>query len=301
MSEYEKYSESYFSRPSNQRDCLMEIVGKAWGFGEELGEYGLDYVQGMIDFEESEQDRELDMSLVYLGTSDNISRDLGDFRSRCRHFLRAFYQQRDCVIALTDNDNVLNDVFKVISIIEKCLERLEDTLLNYEAGLCYAMYWNNLEGLERERGKNAVKHFKKYDELTLKEYKSAFKKITDFMGYVSKNEFGSRLMELGAKLRIFCELHIDKSENGEDRNRDDLQAVTLIDFMQKHCERQTLNLLKCRRKSLNDANHRKAIYLPKPIREWKTGQAKYYSVVDLKEKWPTFCDVLPNLPPLKQS
>jgi len=60
-------------------------------------------------------------------------------------------------------------------------------------------------------------------------------------------------------------------------------------------------LLRYRRKSLNDANIRKCITLPEPIRIWKTGQAKYYKAIDLKEKWPSYCEILPNLPPLKQS
>jgi len=77
-------------------------------------------------------------------------------------------------------------------------------------------------------------------------------------------------------------------------------AITLIEFMQECCKEQTLRLLKHRRKSLNDAHNRKTITLPKHIGKWKSGQKKYYKASDLKENWPRYLKVLPNLPPLKQ-
>lgn len=80
----------------------------------------------------------------------------------------------------------------------------------------------------------------------------------------------------------------------------DKKAVTLLQFMQRYCEEQKLPLLKCRRKSLNDAHNREAIKLPELARRWKSGQSKYYKASDLIEKWPSYCDALPNLPFLKQ-
>jgi hypothetical protein len=78
------------------------------------------------------------------------------------------------------------------------------------------------------------------------------------------------------------------------------ERVTLKKFVEEYCIKQPRPLLKYRRKSLNDASYRKTIELPKPVRKWKSGQPKYYDAGDLIENWPNYCDVLPNLPSLKQ-
>jgi hypothetical protein len=303
---YERYLEFYFPRPSNQRDCLMEIVREAWEDGQALEEYGSDYIEDWIDIHSGEDpeypvDKIEDKLTVYREVDRSISEDIIQFRNGLHHFLKAFYQQKASIIELIGNDDVLNNVIKVISILEVFMEKLTDTLSNYEAHLCFAMYEGSPEVLERNHGQIAVKHIKKYDELTTEEYEYAFQEITDFVSYVDKNELSGRLMELGARIRLFCELHLDKPGKEKDvGNREDQRPATLIQFMQKHCERQKLKLLKYRRKSLNDANFRESITLPEPIKDWRTGQPKYYRVSDLKQKWPDFCEILPNLPRLKQ-
>lgn len=303
--QYEKYLDFYFPCPSNQYDCLMAIVGEAWDDGQALGEYDSDYIQDLIDLHSGKDpdypiDIINDKLTVYGEVVRSIGEDLVQFRNGIYHFLEAFYQQKENVIKLIENDDVLNNVIKVISILETFKKKFKETLLDYEAHLCYSSFEDNLEELEKYCGKNAIKHFKKSDELTTKEYEFAFEEISAFVNFINKNEFGGRLMELGARIRVFCQLHLDDPKTEEVAKDRDHRPVTLIKFMQKYCERQKLQLLKYRRKSLNDANFRESITLPESIKEWRTGQAKYYKVSDLKEKWPDFCEVLPNLPPLKQ-
>lgn len=91
-----------------------------------------------------------------------------------------------------------------------------------------------------------------------------------------------------------------KAEKQNKIEQDDTR-IKLIDFMQQYCEKQSLELLKCRRKSLNDAHNRETIRLPKPAHKWKPGQSKYYKASDLKAKWSGYCEELPNLPKLKDT
>ena len=81
---------------------------------------------------------------------------------------------------------------------------------------------------------------------------------------------------------------------------DPKKKVSLLQFMKEFCKKQSGNLLRSRRKSLNDAHNRKVIKLPELAVEWKSGQTKYYKASDLMKMWPNYCEVLPNLPSLKQ-
>lgn len=307
MTKYEKYLESYFPCPSNQRDCLMAIVWEAWGVAERLEEFEPDYIQELIEIHSGKDSIDpadiIDEDIiVYWGVNTHISEDLCDFRNGSHHFLEAFYQQKENVIKLIEDKTVLNNVIEVISIFEVILKKLNDTFDNYHGSLCFYIYEGNLEELERRHGKYALRHYKKLDELTTKEFESAFEHITAFMNYINENVFSTRLMELGARIRVFCDLHLNNSKKADEVNIAETQRpITLIKFMQRYCEKQSLYLLKCRRKSLNDAHFRKSITLPEPTMNWTSGQAKYYKASDLKEKWPSYCEILPNLPPLKQS
>lgn len=306
MSEDRDFLEFYFPCPSNQRDCLMKIAQQAWGVAETLEEYEPDYIQELIEIysgKDSTDPADIidDKITVYSEVNTHIGEDVVSFRNECHHFLEAFYQQKEKVIELIEHDFVLHSIIKVISIFEEFLAKLGDTLSDCEDHLCYAMYDGYFKDLESIHGKNAIKHFKKYAELTTKEYEFAFEEITAFMNYINESKFSSKLNELARRLAVFCELKIDNSEaEGAVARPEDQRPLTLIKFMQKYCEKQKMQLLRYRRKSLNDANLRKSITLPEPIRNWKTGQAKYYKASDLKEKWPSYCEILPNLPPLKQ-
>jgi hypothetical protein len=306
MSEYEKYLESYFTKPTIQHDCLMEIAQVAWVIAESLEDYDHDYIQDLIEIyseTDSEDDIVKDKITVYKEVDTHISEDIIDFRNGLFHFHKAFFQQKARVVNLIKDNNVLYDVTKVIAIIEVCLARLENTLLEYEADLCYSSYDGYFEELEKRHGKNAIKYFKKNSELTTEEYDLAFEEIIKYIDYINENKVPFRLNELAQRLTVSCELKIDSIQNTTNfkpENKDHEQ-ISLIHFMQKYCEKQTIHLLRCRRKSLTDANFRRSLTLPKPIKNWKTGQAKYYNVDDLKKNWPEYCEILPNLPPLKQA
>lgn len=306
VSEYKGYLEHYFPCPSNQRDCLMEIVGEALGVAEQLEEFEPDYIQELIEIHSGKDSKDpadiIDEDIiVYRCVNTHISEDLCDFRNGSHHFLEAFYQQKESVIKLIDVNFILNNVIEVISIIEVILKKSNDTFDNYYESLCYYIYEGHLEELERRHGKYALRHYKKLDELTTKEFESAFEHITSFMNYINENEFSSRLIELGARIRVFCDLHLNNSKKADEVNVKEAQRpINLIQFMRKHCEKQKIKLLRYRRKSLNDAHFRKSITLPEPTMNWTSGQAKYYKASDLKEKWPSYCEILPNLPPLKQ-
>lgn len=88
--------------------------------------------------------------------------------------------------------------------------------------------------------------------------------------------------------------------NKQDASISDKTPTTLIKFMQEHCEKQSIGLLKCRRKSLNDAQNRNVISLPKHIEPWKSGQPKRYRLGELKECWPKLRETLSNLPELRR-
>lgn len=303
-----KYLEHYFPCPSNQRDCLNEIAQAAWRFAESLEEYEPDYIQESIRIHSGADSEDpayliVDKLTVYCEVDTSIHEDIGAFLNGCSHFLDAFFRQREKVVALIEHDFALHTVVQVITIIEEVVAKLDDILEQYAADLCYAMYEGAWEVLEKKHGKNAIKHFKKCSELTTKEYEYAFEEITDFMNYINQARFSFSLNKLARQLMIFCELKIPDPEvaGGGRTEADEPKILTLIRFMQRYCERQSLHLLKCRRKSLNDADFRESIALPESAKGWRTGQAKYYKVNDLKEKWPDFCEVLPNLPPLKQS
>jgi len=301
------YLRFYFLHPSNQIDCLKEIAQQAWEVASTLEEFDTDYIHDWIEIcsgKDSTNPADIidDKSIVYSEVETHISEEVGGFNNGNHNFLEEFYQLKEIIIKLIEDSSVLNNVVQVISIFEMLLEKLNDTFDEFAAKLCYSWYAGHLEELEHDHGKQAIKYFKKHDELTIEDYEFAFGYITDFMRYVNERKFSFRLEELASRLNVFCKMKTVDSEKEEPKIRtDDQRPVALIQFMQKHCEKQKIQLLRYRRKSLNDANIRKCITLPEPIRIWKTGQAKYYKAIDLKEKWPSYCEILPNLPPLKQS
>jgi len=314
---YEKYLEAYFPPPSNQRDCLMAIAQEAWGFVESLEDYDEDYIQELkeihLDFAQQDlielhsetkskdsADIKVDKLKVYAEVDTHIREDLYDWRNGFRNFIEAFYRQKEKVVELIKDNFALNNVCEVISILETLYHKLAETMTNYEESMCYAVSEGDLGILEKHFGKNAIKHYKKWDELTAKDYESAFEDITTFMEYVNEGKFSFRLEELASRLSVICRIKMDDSEKEGPKTRVNQQRpITLIKFMQKHCEKQKIQLLRYRRKSLNDANIRGAIKLPEATRDWRTGQAKYYNPSDLKQKWPEYCEVIPNLPLLK--
>jgi hypothetical protein len=77
------------------------------------------------------------------------------------------------------------------------------------------------------------------------------------------------------------------------------KEVSLLQFMQQYCEKQSRQLLRCRRKSINDARAQKTVTLPEHVGKWKTGMTKRYKAKDLISHWPQYREVLQNLPKLK--
>lgn len=98
--------------------------------------------------------------------------------------------------------------------------------------------------------------------------------------------------------------HIDKKATGTGREQppeEEIEAVTLIQFMQQYCKGPLKeSVLTSRKTSLYKANG-KGIQLPENIGEWTSGRPLWYNPVELKTNWPQYRDRLPNLPPLKQA
>jgi len=203
---------------------------------------------------------------------------------------------RENVLKAFDNSVIFPNILNAIGILEyvNCLVKsFTDNFWHY---LYYCAFFSS-EEVSEVYGKIAAKRFNKEVELTEDDYEKAFECFTEFLEIIENGQFSEKLRDCVWAIKGYCELKAGSKKYAETEAK---RPITLIQFMRKHCEQQKIQLLRYRRKSLNDANFRKSIMLPEPIQKWKTGQAKYYNPSDLKEKWPTFCEILPNLPPLKQ-
>lgn len=305
MSENEEYLDSYFRCDSTRDECLSQISYEAWHWGVALTEdYVADYMPGLIELHSSDWDdtRISDKKIIYGEVVTSISESLIDSRNGWHHFLESFYKQKETVVKLLEDHHIFNDVIEIVSIVEVCLKITNEHLESYDLGLCYYFFEGELEELKRHCGKNAMKFFKKYDDLTVENFEAAFETITDLMHFFDAGKFGIKLMELSSKLETFCKLtdgYPDEAK-GITHSSEEEKPITLIRFMTKYCEKQSRKLLRYRCKSINDANSRGTITLPEYVGDWRTGQSKKYEVSDLKNNWPEYCEILPSLPELKQ-
>ncbi len=80
--------------------------------------------------------------------------------------------------------------------------------------------------------------------------------------------------------------------------RDSQTPVSLKKFMQECCAKCSHNFIDSRVKALHG---QKGIKLPKYEGKWTSGQSKKYRPCDLIEKWPSYREVIPNLPVLKDN
>lgn len=203
---------------------------------------------------------------------------------------------RENVLKAFENSVIFPNLLKAIGIIEYVMRLGESSSEEFEYDICYSAF-SSSEQVSETHGEEAAKRFKKEVELTEDDYENAFESITELLEKIEKGRFSEKLRGSALAIKGYCKLKVGSKKYAE---TEDKRPITLIQFMRKNCEQQKIQLLRCRRKSLNDAHFRKSITLPEPIRKWKTGQAKYYNPSDLKQKWSSYCDILPNLPPLKQ-
>lgn len=304
MSEGKEYLNMFFRCGSTKYTCLTEISFEAWHWGLALTEdFGADYMPGLIELHSSDWDdtRISDKKTIYGDVVTSISESLIDSRNGWHHFLESFYKQKETVVKLLEDHHIFNDVIEIISIVEVCLKTTNEYLENYTHRLCYCFFEGEPEELKRHYGKNAMKFFKKYDDLTVENFEAAFETITDLMHFFDTGKFGIKLMELSSKLETFCKLKNGCPDETKSitHSIEEEKPITLIRFMTKYCEKQSRKLLRYRCKSANDANSRGTITLPEYVGEWRSGQAKKYEAIDLMQNWSELLEMLPNLPELK--
>ncbi|MHC4658538.1 MAG: hypothetical protein ACYS83_05090 [Planctomycetota bacterium] len=278
-------------------EFLLRLSGELSSWGLDIQDHGKDYVQSWMEVYEEDKS-EGGKRAFYGHVTDSIYEDITELQYEAVDLLMAIYGHLNLLALPTEASPV---ILEALGVFQLFVDKLSEVYDEFIDDLRYSMFEDCLDEMSQIYGKRILARFKKEAVLKLKEYENAFSEIACFTEYVEEHQIAFRLGELAARLKAFCiskggGLALPKLTRGGAQEK---KAVTLLQFMQRYCEKQKLVVLRYRRKSFNDAHNRKTITLPEHVGQWKSGRAKYYNVGDLKEKWPTYRDVLPNLPPLK--
>jgi ribosomal protein S6E (S10) len=219
---------------------MKAIAEEAWATGSGIREYyGRDYIQEWIETHSTDimTDAPVDDKLaVYYEVERSVSEDLRGSIKFFYYFLAEFYEQKEDLLRLIQNDCALNDIIEVISIYEAIGRLWNDTFDTYDDCLHYAPWEDDLPELEKRRGEYTAQHFKKYDELTVEDYEDAFYQISASLRYLSDSTFCSDLLKLAARLNVYCKMEISdpvESEKAEvERNTRRIKHLLEKDIVQ---------------------------------------------------------------------
>ena len=94
---------------------------------------------------------------------------------------------------------------------------------------------------------------------------------------------------------------VTKDNGGKSRTKtepEQREVITLIEFMDHHCQLYKGIVLRARRDALYEADKRRRIKLPKTARPYARGRANVYYADDLHKRWGKFSQQV-NLPSLQ--
>jgi hypothetical protein len=175
------------------------------GYGTSLEGYTSDCSSGLIEIHKEGVSKHS----AYEETAFSILSDTYDLIHEAKYFLAVMYGHSDIICSAPE---VTPLIYQALAILELLVDKAEEALAVFADTLKYYVYKAVLDKTGKWHCTEEENESRKPEKLELQLYEHAFEEIDYFAEWVEENKIAYRLAELGAILKVHCQIKVDNPE-----------------------------------------------------------------------------------------